>query len=69
MAHRLLPVLSILVTQRRLSSESPDIATAAGSGAMSEIPATAASGRMQPILRIFALCVAGLSLVYLANAY
>ncbi len=45
-------------------------ATAAGSGSLSDLTATvAASGRMQPALRIFALSVSYLGFVYLANAY
>lgn len=44
-------------------------ATATGSGSLSDVVAAAASGRMQPALRILALSVSYLGFVYLANAY
>ena len=45
-------------------------AAAAGSGTLSDLTvAAAASGRMQPALRILALSVSYLGFVYLANAY
>ena len=45
-------------------------ATAAGSGSLSDLTAAvAASGRMQPALRVLALSACYLGFVYLANAY